>query len=163
MEAPKGLPEMTALDVLSEASLQQNLCSRYERDEIYTSIGPLLVSLNPYKRLPIYEEEHMERYSRGKAAEPHLFRLGRLAVEEMVNASGVQSVLISGESGAGKTEATKVTLGIKTPLPRLRRRAFRLPLSFLFFSGATCTAPHLADTDRSLAGSAPQCTPPGAR
>ena len=65
---------------------------------------------------------------------PHLFGVADVAYATMADKGEPQAVVISGESGAGKTEGTKVlNLGIRTPLPRLRRRAFRLPLCFLFW------------------------------
>ena len=135
--AKDGVKDMMALDILHEGAIQENIHARYQRDEIYTMVGPILISVNPYKRLPLYGDDVMRRYAAAGAEaittlDPHVYGTAAAAYAQMSARGTNQSILISGESGAGKTEATKVTLGIKTPLPRLRRRAFRLPLCFFW-------------------------------
>ncbi|KAB0401944.1 hypothetical protein E2I00_019358 [Balaenoptera physalus] len=93
----------------SEAAFIENLRRRFRENLIYTYIGPVLVSVNPYRDLQIYSRQHMERY-RGVSfyeVPPHLFAVADTAYRALRTERRDQAVMISGESGAGKTEATK--------------------------------------------------------
>uniref|UniRef100_A0A2K5CKB6 Myosin IC n=1 Tax=Aotus nancymaae TaxID=37293 RepID=A0A2K5CKB6_AOTNA len=93
----------------SEAAFIENLRRRFRENLIYTYIGPVLVSVNPYRDLQIYSRQHMERY-RGVSfyeVPPHLFAGLTPCTEHLRTERRDQAVMISGESGAGKTEATK--------------------------------------------------------
>jgi hypothetical protein len=112
----KGLSDILKLQSFSEMSLIHNLRIRYSRDEIYTFVGPILISINPYKWLSnLYSEETMTAYhSRQIVGSPHLFVVAESAYSAlMINSvkERNQCIIISGESGAGKTEATKVIMG----------------------------------------------------
>ena len=114
VSAPEGIEDMTNLDVLHEGALQENVASRYFRDEIYTFVGPILVSVNPYVMLPIYTHELRQGYRAGMLKRPHLYAVADRAYVNLETDGVPQSVLISGESGAGKTEATKIVLAYLT-------------------------------------------------
>jgi len=104
-----GVEDCAELSYLSEAAVLHNLKKRYDADIIYTYSGLFLVVVNPYKRLPIYDPEIVELY-RGKRRNevpPHVFALSDTAYRNMLNEHQNQSILITGESGAGKTENTK--------------------------------------------------------
>ena len=75
----------------------------------YTSAGTVLIALNPYAHQPIYTEAHIQRYLHpgNKALPPHVFQLAAAAHTALTLERRDQAILISGESGAGKTEATK--------------------------------------------------------
>uniref|UniRef100_A0ABK0LGY1 Myosin 1C n=1 Tax=Rattus norvegicus TaxID=10116 RepID=A0ABK0LGY1_RAT len=93
----------------SEAAFIENLRRRFRENLIYTYIGPVLVSVNPYRDLQIYTRQHMERY-RGVSfyeVPPHLFAVADTVYRALRTERRDQAVMISGESGAGKTEATK--------------------------------------------------------
>jgi myosin heavy subunit len=137
-----GMSDVLHLANISEASLLHTLRLRYRRDDIYTSAGPILISINPYKPITIdgeslYSPDTMMSYrqmdSLSSEEEPHLFQVADRAYTAMMDSVhnvphleeedaafalegdiGVspgqprnQSIIISGESGAGKTEATK--------------------------------------------------------
>ena len=101
--------DMAELTHLNEASVVHNLRSRYHDDLIYTYSGLFLVTVNPYCFLPIYTEEDMRTY-KGQSREdtkPHVFAMADEAFRNLVDEGENQSILVTGESGAGKTENTK--------------------------------------------------------
>uniref|UniRef100_A0A8V5H1Y5 Uncharacterized protein n=1 Tax=Melopsittacus undulatus TaxID=13146 RepID=A0A8V5H1Y5_MELUD len=96
----------------SEAAFIENLRKRFKENLIYTYIGSVLVSVNPYKELEIYSKQNMERY-RGVSfyeVSPHLYAIADNSYRSLRTERKDQCILISGESGAGKTEATKKIL-----------------------------------------------------
>uniref|UniRef100_A0AAQ4S826 Myosin Ic, paralog b n=1 Tax=Gasterosteus aculeatus aculeatus TaxID=481459 RepID=A0AAQ4S826_GASAC len=96
----------------SEAAFIENLRRRFGEGLIYTYIGSVLVSVNPYKELEIYSKQQMERY-RGVSfyeISPHIYALSDTAYRAMRTERKDQCIMISGESGAGKTEASKKIL-----------------------------------------------------
>lgn len=105
-----GVEDMTQLADLHEAALLWNLKLRYENNLIYTYAGSILVAVNPYKMFDdAYGLEVAQKY-KGKllgALPPHLFALGASAYAHL---PAPQVVVISGESGAGKTESTKLVV-----------------------------------------------------
>ncbi|KAJ1619311.1 P-loop containing nucleoside triphosphate hydrolase protein, partial [Pavlovales sp. CCMP2436] len=104
------IPDLTAVDRLDAESLLAILTERYEAEQVYTYIGPILVAVNPLKALPIYGEAEARKYREaGSRADvpPHVYRIAHEAFSEMVDERMNQSVVVSGESGAGKTETTK--------------------------------------------------------
>ncbi|XP_027283093.1 unconventional myosin-XV isoform X2 [Cricetulus griseus] len=107
-----GVEDMTQLEDLQETTVLSNLKTRFERNLIYTYIGSILVSVNPYQMFSIYGPEQVQQYSGRALGEnpPHLFAIANLALAKMLDAKQNQCVIISGESGSGKTEATKLIL-----------------------------------------------------
>ncbi|EDL01223.1 mCG128875, isoform CRA_b [Mus musculus] len=107
-----GVEDMTQLEDLQETTVLANLKTRFERNLIYTYIGSILVSVNPYRMFAIYGPEQVQQYSGRALGEnpPHLFAIANLAFAKMLDAKQNQCVIISGESGSGKTEATKLIL-----------------------------------------------------
>uniref|UniRef100_A0A665VAL5 Myosin Ic, paralog b n=1 Tax=Echeneis naucrates TaxID=173247 RepID=A0A665VAL5_ECHNA len=96
----------------SEAAFIENLRKRFKENLIYTYIGSVLVSVNPYKELEIYTKNHMERYRGVNFYEvsPHIYAVADNSYRSMRSERKDQCILISGESGAGKTEASKKIL-----------------------------------------------------
>ncbi|XP_037664148.1 LOW QUALITY PROTEIN: unconventional myosin-XV [Choloepus didactylus] len=107
-----GVEDMTQLEDLQEDTVLSNLKTRFERNLIYTYIGSILVSVNPYQMFGIYGLEQVQQYSGRALGEnpPHLFAIANLAFAKMLDAKQNQCIIISGESGSGKTEATKLIL-----------------------------------------------------
>lgn len=104
--------DIAELTYLNEASVVNNLSTRYAEDFIYTYSGLFLVAVNPYKTLPIYGQEFIEQY-KGKNREdapPHIYAVADEAYRKMLYTHENQSILITGESGAGKTENTKLAI-----------------------------------------------------
>ncbi|KAK5979365.1 Myosin head motor domain [Trichostrongylus colubriformis] len=101
--------DMSELTYLNEASVLHNLKERYFSSLIYTYSGLFCVVINPYKRLPIYSESLIEEFKGKKRHEmpPHIFAIADSAYRSMLQDREDQSILCTGESGAGKTENTK--------------------------------------------------------
>lgn len=108
-----GVDDMIQLGELTEAGILRNLLIRYYRRKIYTHIGMVLVAVNPYQLYPIYDAEHIDKYSQETditLLPPHIFSTAQYAFTSMKRRLQNQSIIISGESGAGKTESTKLIL-----------------------------------------------------
>nr|XP_006637180.1 PREDICTED: myosin-16 isoform X1 [Lepisosteus oculatus]XP_015215928.1 PREDICTED: myosin-16 isoform X1 [Lepisosteus oculatus]XP_015215929.1 PREDICTED: myosin-16 isoform X1 [Lepisosteus oculatus] len=101
--------DMANLTFLNEASVLENLRSRYITMRIYTYSGLFCVTINPYRWLPIYGSKVAQMFKGKKRNEvpPHLFSISDNAYHDMMMEHENQSMLITGESGAGKTENTK--------------------------------------------------------
>uniref|UniRef100_A0A8P4JZW8 Myosin XVAb n=1 Tax=Dicentrarchus labrax TaxID=13489 RepID=A0A8P4JZW8_DICLA len=114
----EGMEDMTQLPELNETTVLMNLKKRYDQELVYTYIGSILVSVNPYKLLNIYGTDMVLQYgSRGLSDNPpHLFAIANLSYTTMMDAKKDQCIVISGESGSGKTEATKLILRYLTAI-----------------------------------------------
>ncbi|KAI7846973.1 P-loop containing nucleoside triphosphate hydrolase protein [Circinella umbellata] len=117
MNPPKfdRVADMAELTHLNEPSVIHNLTLRYHAGEIYarcTYSGLFLAAVNPYRKLPIYSQEYIQSYRGRRRGElpPHIYAVADQAYHDMVHGGGDQSILITGESGAGKTENTKIVI-----------------------------------------------------
>lgn len=110
--------DMANMTELNEATVLHNLRRRYQSNLIYTYSGLFLVAVNPWKDLPIYSDAIMSMYRRGPDTNnntnnntatlpPHIYATADAAYRAMLESRRNQSILITGESGAGKTENTK--------------------------------------------------------
>ncbi|GAB6030643.1 hypothetical protein CHUAL_007499 [Chamberlinius hualienensis] len=107
-----GVSDALLLESLTEDSFISNLHQRFKRDQIYTYIGNMVISVNPYKRLSIYNSEIIEAYQTHNmyGLPPHIFALADNAYEAMKSRNQDQCLIIYGESGSGKTESAKMLL-----------------------------------------------------
>lgn len=121
---PEGYEDMVNMNCLNEAELVYNLKLRYKLDIIYSYIGPTLLFVNPYKPVPlVYNAGILDSYyslvelpvwaSREK---PHVYAVSAKATHKLLQQGKSQAIVISGESGAGKTENTKYALKFLTYL-----------------------------------------------
>ncbi|XP_052306724.1 myosin-9 isoform X4 [Populus trichocarpa] len=108
-----GVDDMTRLQYLHEPAVLHNLATRYEINEIYTYSGNILIAVNPFQPLShLYDVYVMERYKGApiEGLSPHVFTIADVAYREMIKEGRSNSILVSGESGAGKTETTKMLM-----------------------------------------------------
>ncbi|CAG9767592.1 unnamed protein product [Ceutorhynchus assimilis] len=108
----KGVDDMINLGDLQEYAILRNLHKRYKEKMIYTYTGTMLVAVNPYEFLPIYTNALINEYKDKRFDElpPHIFAVGDNSYNDMKKTRKDQCIVISGESGAGKTESTKLLL-----------------------------------------------------
>ncbi|KAK1152599.1 unconventional myosin-Vb-like [Acipenser oxyrinchus oxyrinchus] len=109
----EGENDLTALSYLHEPAVLHNLRVRFlDYSSIYTYCGIILVAINPYEQLPIYGEDVIDAYSGQNMADmdPHIFSVAEEAYRQMAREEQNQSIIISGESGAGKTVSAKFTM-----------------------------------------------------
>eukprot|EP00924_Labyrinthula_sp_SR-Ha-C_P016735 maker-scaffold_6-snap-gene-13.6-mRNA-1 protein AED:0.23 eAED:0.23 QI:0/0/0/0.5/1/1/2/0/1731 len=107
--------DLTKLRQLTEDSILFALRKRFSEDTIYTALGPVLVSVNPFKELPIYSPDILDSYMSDTGNKPpHVFQIAQRNYSQMINNRQDQCCIVTGESGAGKTEATKLILQFLT-------------------------------------------------
>eukprot|EP00924_Labyrinthula_sp_SR-Ha-C_P013543 augustus_masked-scaffold_5-processed-gene-6.34-mRNA-1 protein AED:0.10 eAED:0.10 QI:0/-1/0/1/-1/1/1/0/1165 len=117
LDAPEELVDLTSLPHLHTPALLHSLSLRYELDHIYTLTGPILIAINPFKIIPeLYSVQAISDHyvfdlSFGAMSDagnkPHVYQIANNAYRGLLDSEQDQSILISGESGAGKTESTK--------------------------------------------------------
>jgi myosin V len=105
--------DMDDMPDLNEAAVLENIRHRFHIDLIYTRTGPILIAMNPFKWLQIYGEGTIQQYHQCNEVNklpPHCFGIGEQSYRAMKSGKNSQSLIICGESGAGKTETTKLIL-----------------------------------------------------
>ncbi|KAF7011588.1 hypothetical protein CFC21_025868 [Triticum aestivum] len=110
---PDGVDDMTRLSYLHEPGVLDNLAVRYAKNIIYTYTGNILIAINPFQRLPnLVDVQTMEKYKGANLGDldPHVFAIADVSYRQMMNEGKSNSILVSGESGAGKTETTKLLM-----------------------------------------------------
>uniref|UniRef100_A0A8C7YKZ2 Osteoclast-stimulating factor 1 n=1 Tax=Oryzias sinensis TaxID=183150 RepID=A0A8C7YKZ2_9TELE len=108
-----GVDDMVLLSKITEDAIVENLKKRYMDDYIFTYIGPVLISVNPFKQMPYFTDREIELYQGAAQYEnpPHIYALTDNMYRNMMIDGENQCVIISGESGAGKTVAAKYIMG----------------------------------------------------
>ncbi|CAB0036224.1 unnamed protein product [Trichogramma brassicae] len=115
----KEYPDLCQLPDLNERTLLDNLRARFEAGNIYTYVGSILIAVNPFKFYPIYNPKYVKLYQNrrlGTDAPPHIFAIADAAYHSMLKEKRNQCIVISGESGSGKTESTNFLLHHLTAL-----------------------------------------------
>ncbi|XP_054903546.1 unconventional myosin-IXb isoform X5 [Poeciliopsis prolifica] len=110
--------DLCNLPVLSEDSILNNLRSRFYKKKIYTYAGSILIAINPFKFLPIYNPKYVKMYENHQLGklEPHIFAIADVAYYAMLRKRVNQCIVISGESGSGKTQSTNFLIHCLTAL-----------------------------------------------
>ena len=110
---------MVKCDDITEPFILWNTLTRFKSSKIYTSIGDILLVVNPFKNIPgMYSEERLMEVvmvveTGNTTLEPHIFNMANLALRSLTYDNITQAIIISGESGAGKTEQTKKCLQVR--------------------------------------------------
>ncbi|XP_076066450.1 unconventional myosin-Ie-like isoform X2 [Oratosquilla oratoria] len=110
------IEDMVLLAKITEPAIVENLKKRFMEDKIYTYIGPVLVAVNPFKQLPYFGEKEVEIYQGAYHYEvpPHIYAIAYDMYRDMLIDYESQCVIISGESGAGKTVSAKYIMNFIT-------------------------------------------------
>ncbi|XP_050216632.1 myosin-2 isoform X2 [Mercurialis annua] len=106
----EGVDDLIKLSYLNEPSVLYNLKHRYSEDMIYSKAGPVLIAVNPFKPVPLFGDKIIEAYKQKLMDNPHVYAIADTAYSEMMKDEKNQSIIISGESGSGKTETAKYAM-----------------------------------------------------
>ncbi|XP_069552553.1 myosin-IIIa isoform X1 [Brachyistius frenatus] len=119
--------DLATLEVMDENTVTEQLQSRYARDQIYTYVGDILIAVNPFHKMEIYTPQHTKMYIGAKRTcnLPHIFAVADIAYQSMVSYNTDQCVVISGESGAGKTEGAHLLVQQLTVLGKANNRTLQ--------------------------------------
>ena len=115
--------DLLSLPNLDEANILHSLRVRYWKGMVYSYTGPILIAVNPWRSVDIYNINQLEAYKVGKLKSPHIFGVATKAFKDLMANRKNQCILISGESGAGKTESTKYVLQVLTVAGDIRTGA----------------------------------------
>ncbi|XP_044064047.1 unconventional myosin-IXAa isoform X4 [Siniperca chuatsi] len=110
--------DLCHLPELNERSLLDNLRFRFRQERIYTYVGSILIVINPFKFLPIYNPKYVKMYDNHTLGdlEPHIYAVADVAYHAMLQRERNQCIVISGESGSGKTQSTNFLIHHLTAL-----------------------------------------------
>ncbi|XP_067351883.1 unconventional myosin-IXAa isoform X5 [Channa argus] len=117
-ECQGDVADLCRLVELNERSLLDNLRSRFLQEKIYTYVGSILIVINPFKFLPIYNPKYVKLYDNHTLGnvEPHIYAVADVAYHAMLQRERNQCIVISGESGSGKTQSTNFLIHHLTAL-----------------------------------------------
>ncbi|XP_036044389.1 myosin-IIIa [Onychomys torridus] len=123
----KDVDDLATLDVLDENTVSEHLEKCYSRDQIYIYVGDILIALNPFQSLGLYSTKLSKSYIGAKrtANPPHIFAMADLGYQSMVTYNSDQCIVISGESGAGKTESAHLLVQHLTVLGKANNRTLQ--------------------------------------
>ncbi|XP_005882885.1 PREDICTED: unconventional myosin-IXa isoform X6 [Myotis brandtii] len=114
----KDFDDLCSLPDLNEKTLLENLRNRFKHEKIYTYVGSILIVINPFKFLPIYNPKYVKMYDNHQLGklEPHIYAVADVAYHTMLQRKKNQCIVISGESGSGKTQSTNFLIHHLTAL-----------------------------------------------
>uniref|UniRef100_A0A8D2Q8J2 non-specific serine/threonine protein kinase n=1 Tax=Varanus komodoensis TaxID=61221 RepID=A0A8D2Q8J2_VARKO len=123
----EDVDDLATLEVLDENTVTEQLQKSYARDQIYTYVGDILIAVNPFRNLDLYATQHSKLYIGAKrtANPPHIFAVADIAYQSMVTYNSDQCIVISGESGAGKTQSAHLLVQQLTVLGRANNRTLQ--------------------------------------
>ncbi|XP_063094100.1 myosin-IIIa isoform X4 [Cavia porcellus] len=123
----KDVDDLATLDILDENTVLEQLEKCYSKDQIYIYVGDILIALNPFQSLGLYSTKHSRLYIGAKrtANPPHIFAMADLGYQSMVTYNSDQCIVISGESGAGKTESAHLLVQQLTVLGKASNRTLQ--------------------------------------
>ena len=105
--------DLASLDSIDSSNVLKTLETRFNEKNIYTKNGSVLIAINPYQEVKLYDQARLERYKSSMAIDkeaPHIFAVAGAAHRNMISSGSNQAIVISGESGAGKTETARFVL-----------------------------------------------------
>ncbi|NP_001410713.1 unconventional myosin-IXAb [Danio rerio] len=116
--AAQFVADLCSLPDLNEHTMLENLRGRFRQENIYTYVGSILIAVNPFKFLPIYNPKYVKMYDKHRLGqlEPHIFAVADAAYHAMLQRHRNQCIVISGESGSGKTQSTNFLIHHLTAL-----------------------------------------------
>ncbi|XP_075778654.1 myosin-IIIa isoform X2 [Pelodiscus sinensis] len=119
--------DLATLEVLDENTVTEQLQKSYARDQIYTYVGDILIAVNPFRNLDLYSAQHSKLYIGAKrtANPPHIFAVADIGYQSMVTYNSDQCIIISGESGAGKTQSAHLLVQQLTVLGKANNRTLQ--------------------------------------
>jgi myosin heavy subunit len=121
----EGFEDMVNMEFLNEAELLHNVKMRFEKNKIFTYVGPTLLAINPYMQIKELFNEQLLNYYQEQANlphfvtkdhNPHIYAVAGAVVNALIENKKNQAIVISGESGAGKTEETKLAMKFITTM-----------------------------------------------
>ncbi|XP_053118711.1 myosin-IIIa isoform X3 [Hemicordylus capensis] len=123
----EDVDDLATLEVLDENTVTEQLQKSYARNQIYTYVGDILIAVNPFRNLNLYATQHSKLYIGAKrtANPPHIFAVADIAYQSMVTYNSDQCIVISGESGAGKTQSAHLLVQQLTVLGRANNRTLQ--------------------------------------
>eukprot|EP00960_Hanusia_phi_P044717 756782-Hanusia_phi.AAC.1 len=121
--AVEAADDFLTLPHLDEPNILHSLRVRYWQGHVYSYTGPILIAVNPWRQVDIYNINVMEAYKAGRTKAPHIFDIAAKSYRSLVGDRKNQCILISGESGSGKTESTKFVLQVLTAVGENRTGA----------------------------------------
>uniref|UniRef100_A0A8C1BTZ1 non-specific serine/threonine protein kinase n=3 Tax=Cyprinus carpio carpio TaxID=630221 RepID=A0A8C1BTZ1_CYPCA len=119
--------DLATLEVLDENTITEQLQRRYAKEQIYTYVGDILIAVNPFHKSELYTPEHSKVYIGAKRTSnpPHIYAVADIAYQSMVSYNADQCIVISGESGAGKTESAHLLVQQLTVLGKANNRTLQ--------------------------------------
>ncbi|XP_059610085.1 unconventional myosin-Ia-like [Phlebotomus argentipes] len=148
-EQEVGCWDSVLLENPTEDNFISNLHLRYKRDHIYTYIGTYLVSINPFKPLPLTTPDLVKTYATRRLFKlpPHIFGVASRAYANLLDFHEDQSIILTGESGSGKSETAQMVVDFITRVPQIRRS--RSPRRRGSTSSPCCSAHGSSNVSRS--------------
>uniref|UniRef100_A0A8C8BPE5 non-specific serine/threonine protein kinase n=1 Tax=Otus sunia TaxID=257818 RepID=A0A8C8BPE5_9STRI len=119
--------DLATLEVLDENTVTEQLQKGYAKDQIYTYVGDILIAVNPFRNIDIYSSQYSRLYIGAKrtANPPHIFAVADIGYQSMVTYNSDQCIVISGESGAGKTQSAHLLVQQLTVLGKANNRTLQ--------------------------------------